>query len=162
MKKMKIKFLTLLFVCLPMLTWAKGGVPVLYAQTSGLEDVQRFTISASWLGNTSLDCEINVESLMKNTDDIYFLTTSTQKKKLFPLWDKIRKDFSYKKMMSIHDDGSNIECWCNMKSRNTIEEVVMVIQGDNSLLLLGLTGEYSKQQIKELMKKNKKITVKTK
>lgn len=162
MRKLKITSITFLLMLSPILLWAKGGVPVLYSQTSGLDGVQRFTISASWFKNSSLDCELDIESLMKNTEDIYFFNTSTQKEKLFPVWSKIKKEFNYKKMMSIHDEGSNIECWCNMKGKNKIEEVVMVIQGDESLLLLGLTGEYSRQQIKELMKKNKKITVKSK
>ncbi|QZT37140.1 DUF4252 domain-containing protein [Halosquirtibacter xylanolyticus] len=154
-----VSLFLLMMLVLPMSAFAKSGISIFHDKCSGIEGIQRFSFSGSWFDCSKFVSDIDFSSMAEQTKNVSVMISSDDKDKVLNVWNGLRKDLKYKKMMTIHsDDKTTISCWARMKSRKDIQEIVLIVSDDDSLVTVGLEGNYTMEQIKA-MSKNMKMTV---
>ncbi|MDC1105437.1 DUF4252 domain-containing protein [Prolixibacteraceae bacterium] len=158
--KMIVRFFLLMLLVIPVTTYAKSGISIFQDKCSSIDGIKSFSFSGGWFDCSKFVSDVDISSIAEQTDNVSVMISSEDSDKVLKVWGNIRRDLNFEKMMVVNsDDDANISFWAKMKSRNEIEEIVLIVADKKSLVTVGLEGSYTMKQIKELSK-NAKMSVK--
>ena len=130
----------------------KDDYPVFYKKYKHNENVVNFGLPtgliASFLNNKE---DKDLKQFLKNVDSFTFFIADDSTKALLPiLGDYLPKNL-YKDVMIINDNGDKVTFKAR-ESENTISEIIMLVEEENSFVVMYIEGDFTYEQMNELIK----------
>lgn len=95
----------------------------------------------------------DIKPLLKKAKHVRVLVFSENAGEMNKKFDKFIKHSTFDKLVKVNDDGDNISIF-TLEEKEKIKEVVVEINSDEDLVLLGLKTNLSHEDIQKLMKDN--------
>ena len=92
-----------------------------------------------------------LKEFFKNTDKLRFFIANDSTKVLYPELQKFLPEETYKDFMIINNGGNKVTFKVR-EGKNSIEEILMLVEDDSSFVVMSIEGEYTYKELSEFTK----------